>query len=607
MNESTTQTEQPAPLPEAVSPPLPPNKKRGRTKRLKKLIPVAVVVLAAAAAAVLLWKFVFTDQTQAVGDPTLDTASISSISTTVEGSGSAKANTSSTITLTAAGTVTDVYVTEGQQVMAGDPLYSISSPTAEDAVTDANAAVKTAQEDVIDAQETLVEDKKALQEQYDALDDIYEDQATALANSKVTAAFTGQLQDVETYQVDDDIAKGTQIATLVDDSKFRLELYFNYAYQGQVYVGQSATVSIPSYMTTLNGSVEEINLVRKISSEGATLFQVVVVFDNPGALASGVTATAVLGGNLYPYDSGTTAYYRTTAVLTKAAGTVDADYLESYKDVTAGDTLLVLKPEDFSDEIADKKEEITDAEQTVADAETAVQTAQDDVTKAQTAADKALEALDDFNPVAPISGTVISCSLVAGEDVESGRVAISIADTTTMTVTLDVDERNISYIKTGMSIDLTDWNGNSFFGTADTVSLEGTSENNVTTFPVTVLVDNSDGTLLTGTTLYYSFVASQSEDCVVLPISDVRYITTDDGETVSVVFVQKESRPETAIDLPEDSSIQYPDGFYAVPVTIGLSDDYNVEIKEGIEEGDVVFNSYSSSETDDSSGSVIYG
>ena len=32
-----------------------------------------------------------------------------------------------------------------------------------------------------------------------------------------------------------------------------------------------------------------------------------------------------------------------------------------------------------------------------------------------------------------------------------------------------------------------------------------------------------------------------------------------------------------------------PDGYYPVPVEIGISDNYNVEIKSGVEEGDVVF------------------
>ena len=41
---------------------------------------------------------------------------------------------------------------------------------------------------------------------------------------------------------------------------------------------------------------------------------------------------------------------------------------------------------------------------------------------------------------------------------------------------------------------------------------------------------------------------------------------------------------------------EIPAGFYPVPVEIGISDDYNVEIKSGVEEGTVVFTQMITSE-----------
>lgn len=606
MSDKTMLTEQTPPTTEPTTPLPKPKKKRNKKKTIKTIITLAIIVIVIAVGAFLLWKFVFAPKEEQKGEPILDTASMSSISTTVEGNGTAKASNSSTITLTAAGTVTGVYVTEGQQVKAGDPLYTITSPAAEDAAAKAKDAVTAAQQSVVDAQDALADCQTALQKKNTELNDIYKDQATAADNRTVTAAFSGQLRDAVTYLAGDAVAKGTQVAKLVDDSKFRLSLYFNYAYEGQIYVGQTATVSIPSYMTTLSGTVEEINMVRRVSAEGSTLFEAVVVFNNPGALTDGLTATAVLGTNIYPYDSGTTTYYRTAAVVTKAAGEVETTNLKSYEDVTAGQSLLVLTAEDFTDQLTAKQDEITEAQKAITSAEKAVEDAQNGVTEAQQAADKALAALDDFNAVSPIDGTVISCSLIAGEDVESGRVAISIADTSVMNVSIDVDERNISYISNGMSINLQDWNSNAFSGTVEAVSLEASTESTVTTFPVTVTVDNSNGLLLSGTTLYYSFVANQSENCIVLPVEDVRYVNTDTGETSTVVFVQRDARPDNAIDLPQDSTEQCPEGFYAVPVTIGISDDYNVEMIDGVQEGDVVFNSYATTATD-TSGAVMYG
>ena len=75
---------------------------------------------------------------------------------------------------------------------------------------------------------------------------------------------------------------GTKIATLVDDSKMRLSMYVNYAYQNDIAVGQSAVVSIPASMTQVTGTVEAVNMVRYITPEGSQCFEVVLVMDNPG-------------------------------------------------------------------------------------------------------------------------------------------------------------------------------------------------------------------------------------------------------------------------------------------------------------------------------------
>ena len=79
-----------------------------------------------------------------------------------------------------------------------------------------------------------------------------------------------------------------------------------------------------------------------------------------------------------------------------------------------------------------------------------MKTAQENLKKAQ-------EALANYNAVAPISGTVISCTLVPGETVESGRVALTIADTTVITVEAMVDSMNVSYVKPGMACNITAW------------------------------------------------------------------------------------------------------------------------------------------------------
>ena len=214
---------------------------------------------------------------------------------------------------------------------------------------------------------------------------------------------------------------------------------------------------------------------------------------------------------------------------------------------------------------------------------------------------EAQKALNNFNAVAPIDGTVTTCTLAEGAEVKSGDTVIIISNTTTMLVNITVDDRNISFVKPGMTVDLTDWNGNVFTGTVSSINT-GSAEagQGMTGFPVTLTVDNYDGSLLEGVWLDYSFVASQSDDCIVVPMQSVKYVSDENGETASVVFIKADSKPENtvAIDIPPTepgATPLYPsesEGFYPVPVTTGLSDNYNVEIKEGLTGDEEVFVNY---------------
>ena len=71
-----------------------------------------------------------------------ETVAYGAITATVEGSGLTKAKNSETITITTAGTVMDVLVTEGQQVTAGTPLFVIDSDAARSAVEQAENDVE---------------------------------------------------------------------------------------------------------------------------------------------------------------------------------------------------------------------------------------------------------------------------------------------------------------------------------------------------------------------------------------------------------------------------------------------------------------------------------
>ena len=348
-----------------------------------------------------------------------------------------------------------------------------------------------------------------------------------------------------------------------------------------IYKGQSVQVSVPTVMRTFTGRVDEIHKVSFISPEGAVHFEVVIVFDNPGTLTAGMDASAILtasdGSSIYPYENGKTEYYESRELKTKAGGPLaSTGNLRNYANVSAGTALLTMASDTIDSQIRAKQEELDEAVRTL-------ETAQ--------------KALADFNAVAPIDGTVITCTLSPGAEVKSGDTVIIISNNTTMLVTINVDDKNISFIHPGDMVEL-DWNGTMFMGTVTAIDMGGAqSGSGMTTYPVTLTVDNFDGTLVDGAWLQYSFVTSQSDNCIIVPTSAVKYVSDAEGNRQSVVFVQRDSRPEDVPELllPETEPGQKPqfpseaDGYYPVLVETGISDAENVEIISGIEEGDVVF------------------
>ena len=643
-----TEQQTPVMTPPAAPPAAPTGPKKKRKGRGKTIAGILIVAANAIALVVLVWYFVFRED-GSKGEVMTDFVTRGSIQSMVEGSGTTKAKDSATVT-PGSGTILELFVQEGDQVTAGQQLYRMDDTTARDAVTEAQKSVDNC--------------NKELQAVYDKI-----------AELSITAPHAGNLREVADLKVGDTVNEGDTIATLVNDTKLRLSLYYSYAYEGDIKVGQTAQISIPAIMAPVTGKVEQINKVRFVSPEGATHFEVVLVLDNPGTLAEGMDASAGLtaadGTPIYPYQNGKLEYYESTKITAKATGPVERVSLLNYGDVKAGQLLVQLGAKDTDEEIASK--------------ENALKAAQEKL-------EEATKELEKYNAVAPIDGTVLQCSLTEGQEVSSGQ-GITIADTSQMIIEIQVDERNARYIKAGMMVDINQY-GTPYVGIVESVSMTASGENGVASIPAVVTVDNYDGSMIPGTYAEYSFVASESEDCLTVPVQAVKYVSfanvqlpetldadpsagmddgmmddgmmddgmmddgmmddgmmddgmmdggmMDDGmvdggvealpqsysggafadplgmvavpmpgggvivdggsmggssggasddSTGVIVWVKSKEAPANAI-LEPDPTWDCPEGFWAVPVEVGLSDNSKVEITRGLAEGQEVFIGY---------------
>lgn len=511
-------------------------------KKRRKIVRLIVLLLVLAVIGGILYKALGGKQ-EGESEIITDVVQYGSITSIVDGSGLAKAKSSETITLTTAGTVMDVLVAEGDIVTAGTPLFTIDSPAAETAVQKARSNLEGYQKQLSQAEKDI-------------------------AGLNLSALYPGKLLETVTLNPGDTISKGQKVAVLADDTRLRLTQYYSYAYAGDLYAGQTVDVSVPALMSTIPGRIEAVHMVSRITSEGSKLFSAEIILENEGALTAEMAASATVnvgGETVYPYEPGELEYYRTGDLNSTVSGTVISSGLVDYLQVSAGQVLVVIDGEESESELF---------------------TIQQNLETAQEELETAEKNLANCKAVAPIDGMVIGLSIQPGAEIAANTTIVTISDTSAITVSANVDERNISYIKPGMMVELNQW-GNPAMGIVETVSMSSTVNNGVATYPVTISADNSEGTIQVNSYLDYSLTASENDNCLVLPLQCVRTVSTEEGETLQVVYVSG-SKPDNAVEnVMVDEQI--PEGYWAVPVEIGISDNYNVEIRSGVEEGTEVF------------------
>ncbi len=472
-----------------------------------------------------------------------DVVHYGSITSVVDGSGLTRAKSSETITLTTAGTVLDVLVAEGDVVTAGTPLFTIDSPAAETAVQKARSNLEGYQKQLNQAEKDI-------------------------AGLNLSAGYPGKLLETVTLNPGDTISKGQKVAVLADDTRLRLTQYYSYAYSGELYAGQTVDVSVPALMSTIPGRIEAVHMVSRITSEGSKLFSAEIILDNEGALTAEMAASATVnvnGETVYPYEPGKLEYYRTGDLTSTVSGTVISSSLVDYLQVSTGQVLVTIDGEESESELF---------------------TIQQNLESAQEELETAEKNLANCNATAPIDGMVIGLTIQPGDEIAANTTVVTISDTSTITVSANVDERNISYIKPGMMVNLDQW-GTPAMGTVETVSMSSTVNNGVATYPITISADNAEGSIQVNSYINYNLTASENDNCLILPLQCVRTVSTEEGETLQVVYVSG-SKPDSAVEnVMADEMI--PEGYWAVPVEIGISDNYNVEIRSGVEDGTEVF------------------
>ena len=213
-------------------------------------------------------------------------------------------------------------------------------------------------------------------------------------------------------------------------------------------------------------------------------------------------------------------------------------------------------------------------------------------------------ALDDTVVRSPVTGTIISRTVEVGQVISSptsavggGTLLMTMADLSKVRVRSLVDEIDVGKVTIGqtVSIKVAAYRDKEFFGIVSKVEPLARIEQNVTTFPVLIDINNDENLLLLG--MNTDVVIEILNESVSMSVPSMSLRTRKDiYSAASVVNISKEEVDQFLLKKVEGENFNK---FIVVKdskkgpkltwVKIGISDLSNVEIIEGLTNGDTVY------------------
>ncbi len=501
------------------------------TKLLRKK--VVLPVLACALVIAFALRFLGGGQPSSAASLTYTTASVErrDITAQITGSGSLEAANSYSVTSLVEGNILTAGFEEGDQVEEGTVLYTIDT-------SDLSSTLEQAQISLNQAQRS------------------YNSRLKDLEKLSVTAPKAGRVLSLE-VEVGDEVTAGQLVATLRNSDTMTLEVPFLSDEAAGFHVGQSANLTLESTFETLEGTVSKINQADTVLEGNMIVRYVTVAVSNPGALSTNQTGSATVDG-CASAGSAAFEYAAEQNIVAEVAGEVTAVQVQEGSWVNKGGVILTLTSDSVDDSL---------------------QSAADSLRNAELSLESRYDQLDNYTITSPIRGTVIDKNYKAGETSEAGKVLCSIYDLSYLTMTLNVDELDISDIAVGQEVSVTAdaVEGKTYTGVVTKVSVAGTSSGGTATYPVTVRIDETEG-LLPGMNVDAAITLQSASNVLAIPSAALNR-----GNTVLVTA----DSPSAANGTPQENT---GDGetYYSVPVEIGASDSNYIEIVSGLQEGDTV-------------------
>lgn len=592
-------------------------KKKSRRSKKKRIIFIIILLLIAAAALLFFRSRGQKTTVTEVDAKNIGTVDRGNVTQELSSSGLLEAKDSYEITSLVEGEIIEANFEEGDMVEEGQVLYVIDP-------SDMERELESAERSLENAEKSL-EDAKA----------DYAKLSAEFAGNVYRSKVSGYIKNISVKSGDSVGGQnGTQIADLYNDKTMEVRIPFLTGEANALQVGSQGILTIADTGEQIPGVITSIAGLEETLTGGTLVKYVTIQVTNPGGLSTSDTATAQFG-DIYSAGDGSFEPCVEDALkcdLSQSAK-VETVLVKEGDFISVGTPLFSLTADSVADALKNSEDALDNAQNSYDNAVDQYDNQQDN--------------LEDYIITAPISGTVIEKNSKAGDKISrSGNSETTMAiiyDLSELTFEMSIDELDISDVEVGQTVEITAdaFEDETYTGHVTNVSMNGSYSNGVTTYPVTVTLDDS-GDLMPGMTVDGIIILNEAEDTLRIPAGalhrgNIVYVKNDSieadeaaGKTVGISQSQAatdekidesseamaempgnmpsgmsegtmsdgapDSMPEGASEsMPEGGEAPSaipsgaPEGFTAVRVETGLISDEYVEIISGLNEGDEIY------------------
>lgn len=324
--------------------------------------------------------------------------------------------------------------------------------------------------------------------------------------------------------------------------------------------GTLAAASTTSASASVSGEVKKVYVEEGDSvSKGDTLFTL-----TSDSLSNAVTDAKKKKSSAY------SSYSEAKSSLSKAkkaAAKAKKAAAKASKAAGSNDATSSTSDSSSNSQLSEATSAVQSAEENVSKATESVSSAKSSYEEACDSYNDAVDALDDLTVTASEAGTVTAVNVAAGDNLstESSDAAVTISDTSTMTLAVNVSEYDIGNIKKGQSakVKVTALDKETT-ATVNKVSSTANESNDSSTayYTVTLKIKKPSSGMLAGMNATATITYKEYKNALLVPTSAVSTqgdsstvtVQSDDGSTSQVAVTVKGSDDETSAVASDELS-----------------------------------------------------